>query len=75
MLCWGKLKGFLLCLVADNLGAHSIAGFLEKISDFADFCRFCTAQNVNIQTKEVKSGTFSVRSKDINVSHRKAIQD
>lgn len=68
------LKGFVHCVVADNLGAHSIAGFLEKFSG-KYVCRFCTAENVDIQTKEVNSGAFCVRTEDIHVSHLKAIEE
>ncbi len=72
---WEKeLKGFVHCVVADNLGAHSIAGFLENFSGKYT-CRFCTAENENIQTKEVKSGAFCVRSEDIHNSHLKAIKE
>lgn len=35
------VKGFVHCVVADNLGAHSIAGFVENFSG-QYVCRFCT---------------------------------
>lgn len=38
------MKGFVHCIVADNLGAHSIAGFVENFSG-KYVCRFCTAEN------------------------------
>lgn len=65
------VKGFVHCVVADNLGAHSIAGLVENFSG-TYVCRFCTAKNVDIQTKEVKSGAFCLRSEDIHTSHLKA---
>lgn len=68
------LKGFVHCVVADNLGAHGIAGFVENFSG-KYVCRFCTAENVDIQTKEVKSGIFCVRNEDIHNSHLKAIEE
>lgn len=43
------VKGFVQCVVADNLGAHSIAGFVENFSG-QYICRFCTAENVAIQS-------------------------
>ncbi|KAK0144205.1 hypothetical protein N1851_017432 [Merluccius polli] len=69
-----SIKGFVHCIVADDLGAHGIAGFVESFSG-KYVCRFCTAENVDIQTKEVKSGLFSARSKEIHTSHLKALEE
>lgn len=67
------VKGFIHCVVADNLGAHSIAGFVERFSGkYA--CRFFTAKKVDIQTKEVKSGRFCL-NKEIHTSHLKTIEE
>ena len=68
------VKGFVHCVVADNLGAHSLAGFVEKCSG-KYVCRFCTAENVDIQTTEVRSGAFCLRSEEIHTSHLKAIEE
>lgn len=46
------LKGTVQCVVADNLGAHSIAGFVEFFSG-RYICRFCTADRLDFQTKDV----------------------
>lgn len=46
------VKGTVRCVVADNLGAHSIAGFVENFTG-SYVCRFCTAETVQIQTTEV----------------------
>lgn len=35
------LKGTVFCVCADNLGAHSLAGFLESFN-VDKFCRFCS---------------------------------
>lgn len=52
-----SLKGTLHSIVADNLGAHSIAGFVENFSgDY--FCRFCTAKCCDINSHGVASGFF-----------------
>lgn len=51
------IKGTIQCVVADNLGAHGLAGFVESFSG-QYFCRFCTAQLPDIQTQEVKTGFF-----------------
>ena len=37
------LKGTVLAVVADNLGAHSIGGFVESFSA-SQFCRFCIGE-------------------------------
>lgn len=37
------LRGTVQCIVADNLGAHSIAGFVQSFSG-RYVCRFCTAE-------------------------------
>lgn len=38
----GKVKGTVFSIVADNLGAHSVGGFVENFSS-SYFCRFCLA--------------------------------
>lgn len=42
------LKGAVQCVVADNLGAHGIAGFVESFSG-SYFSRFCTASRLDCQ--------------------------
>lgn len=69
-----NVKGFVHCVLADNLGAHSIAGFVENFSGRYS-CRFCTAERLDIQTKEVNSGAFCMRSKEIHASHLKEIEE
>lgn len=64
------LKGTIQVVVADNLGAHSIAGFTESFSS-GYICRFCTGTRTEIQTKEVKSGAFTLRTKELHDSHVK----
>lgn len=65
------VKGFVHCVVADNRGAHSLAEFVELFSGNY-VCRFYTAENVDIQTTEVRSGAFCLRSNEI---HLKAIEE
>ncbi len=67
------LKGALQFVVADNLAAHGIAGFIENFSG-EYFCRFCLAKRSVIQTNEVRSGSFVRRSKEIHESHVKLAQ-
>ncbi len=59
------VKGTVHSVVADNLGAHSLAGFVESFSG-QYVCRFCTAQKVDIQSKDVQSGDFVLRTKEIH---------
>ena len=60
-------------MVADNLGAHSIAGFVENFSG-SYVCRFCTAERSELQTNEVRSGTFTFRTKDIRAEHCRILE-
>lgn len=54
------IKGTVQCVIADNLGAHGLAGFVEG---------FCTDEDSEIKEKEVRSGAFQCRTKDIHQSH------
>lgn len=66
-----SLKGTVHSVVADNLGAHSIAGFTESFSgDF--FCRCCTAKSCDIKSDCVASGVFSLRTKEVHAGHVRA---
>jgi hypothetical protein len=56
------VKGTAHSVIADNLGAHGLAGFIESFSG-QYICRFCTAQKVEIQSKDVHSGAFCLRTK------------
>lgn len=67
------LKGALQFVLADNLGAHGIAGLIESFSG-EYFCRFCLAKRSDIQTNDVRSGSFVQRSKDVHESHVKLAQ-
>lgn len=67
------IKGTVQCIAADNLGAHSIAGFVENFSGNY-VCRFCTADKEEIQTTQVSSGTFCRRTEAIHAAHLEAIR-
>lgn len=71
---WSFIKGTVQSVVADNLGAHGLAGFVESFSG-KYFCRFCTAQHCDIQGKEVKSGVFERRTKEVHQLHVKTAQE
>ncbi|XP_047186147.1 uncharacterized protein LOC118292452 [Scophthalmus maximus] len=67
-----SVKGTVLYDAADNLGAHSLAGFLESFT-VDKFCRFCSASSIDTQHQDgVCSGFFKLRDKD---SHDKQVQE
>lgn len=57
-----SVKGTVLFVSADNLAAHSLAGFQESFT-VDKFCRFCLASRRDIQTTEVRGGLFPLRTK------------
>ncbi|RXN31607.1 sterile alpha motif domain-containing 3-like protein [Labeo rohita] len=65
------VRGTVLFVAADNLGAHSLAGFLESFS-VERFCRFCMAGSGDAQQQEVCSGFYQLRDKD---SHDRQVQE
>lgn len=66
-----SVKGTLLYVAADNLAAHSLAGFLESFT-VDKFCRFCLASSRDTQQQEVCSGFFQLRDKE---SHDRQVQE
>lgn len=68
----GKVvKGTVLAVVADNLGARSIGGFVESFSA-SFFCRICIGERSQIQEHEVGEGLFPLRTKSNHAMHVKA---
>lgn len=69
----GKVvQGTVMCVVSDNLAAHDLAGF-SKSFRAEYFCRFCTATQAQLQTHDVASGEFSLRTKDSHNSDVHAV--
>ncbi|XDV26354.1 hypothetical protein PO909_030098, partial [Leuciscus waleckii] len=68
------LKGTVQCVVADNLAAHSMAGFIENFSG-EYCCRFCTASRADSQTNEVKAGEFTLRTAEEHQGHVKLAKE
>ena len=68
-----NVKGFVQCVAADNLGAHSLAGFVESFRAHY-VCRVCTGLMSDFQTNEVKSGFFKLRTKEDHAIHVQAAQ-
>lgn len=58
------IKDTLLYVSADNLSAHSIAGYQESFS-VDKFCRFCLASLKDIQQHDVRSGAFILRTPEL----------
>ncbi len=63
--CLGKtVKGTVFSVIADNLGAHSVGGFVESFSG-SYFCRFCVAERSQFQETEVRTGEFPSRTTQV----------
>lgn len=62
------MKGTVVSVVADNLGAHSLGGFVENFTG-SNVCRFCLGERSQFQTTEVRSGLFQRRDKEQHTLH------
>lgn len=61
--CLGKIvKGTVFSVIADNLGAHSVGGFVESFSG-SYVCRLCVGERSQFQELEVRTGAFPGRTK------------
>lgn len=56
-----NIRGTVLYVSADNLGAHSLGGFQENFN-VDKFCRFCLASRSKISIHEVSDGVFPLRT-------------
>lgn len=68
------VKGSVQCVIADNLGAYGIGGFVESFSG-GSICRFCTGNKSEFQTKDVKSGAFQLRTRIIHDAQVQSAQE
>ena len=59
-----NVKGTILHVASDNLAAHSLGGFQESFN-VEKFCRFCMVSREDIQTCDVRSGNFVLRSPEL----------
>ena len=66
------IKGTVQCVAADNLGAHSLAGFVESFKANY-FCRYCTAQQNSFQLQEASE--FQLRTKEAHSEHISLVQE
>lgn len=62
------IKGTVNGVIADNLGAHGLAGFVESFSG-EYICRFCTAKKSEIQS--LTAGVFEHRTRELHEAHLK----
>lgn len=62
------MKGTVQSVIADNLGAYGIAGFIESFPGVY-LCRFSTGKRSDIQAKAVQLVYFKLRTKDIHETH------
>ena len=56
------IKGTVFSVIADNLGAHSVGGFIESLSG-SHVCRFCVGERSQFQEVEVRTGGFPGKTK------------
>ena len=66
-------KGTLSMIVADNLAAHALGGFMCNFSTVDRFCRFCTFSKKKSDPKS-RATTFSLRDKEGYVNTLKVIE-
>lgn len=72
---FGKnIKGTVLCVVADNLGAHSVGVFVESFTG-SFICRFCLGNHADFQSVEVRSGAFPRRTKEAHALHLQTLKE
>lgn len=68
-----RVKGTVSSVIADNLGAHSIGGFVESFSS-SYICRWCLGERAKFQECEVRTGTFPPRTKEGHTVHVQTAQ-
>lgn len=68
-----RVKGTVFIVVADNLGAHSIGGFVENFSS-SYVCRFCLDGQPEFQVEEVRTGAFQLQTKEQHEMHAQTVQ-
>lgn len=70
-----RVQGTVLCVAADNLAAHGLAGFVQSFRG-QYVCRFCCCPTDRIQISEVSEGEFSMRKKETHDLHvQKVVQE
>ncbi|XP_071138269.1 uncharacterized protein [Mytilus edulis] len=67
-----KFYGSLSVVLADNLGAHGIGGFLESFSCLRN-CRFCFVTRDNMQT-QLNCDDFNLRTEEMHSAQLKNLE-
>ena len=62
------IRGTVLCVAADNLAAHGLAGFVQSFRGNY-VCRFCCCTADEIQSSEVSEGELNMRTKACHDVH------
>lgn len=65
-------RGTVLCVAADNLAAHGLAGFVQCFRGHY-VCRFCCCTTDQIQSSEVSEAEFSMRTKACHDLHVQSV--
>jgi hypothetical protein len=69
-----NIKVTVHCVVADNLGAHSISGLVESFTG-PYICRFCLGHSSEYQTRKVRTGVFPPRTKKDHSLHLQTLRE
>lgn len=69
-----NIRGNVFCVVADNLGAHSLSGLVESFTGHY-ICRFCIGDHSDYQQKEVHSVGFPPRTKENYALHLQSVKE
>ncbi len=69
-----RVKGTVCSVVADNLGAHSIGGFIKSFTS-SYVCRWCLGERSQFPESEVRTGTFPPRTKEEHRVHVQTAQE
>ncbi|KAL2079481.1 hypothetical protein ACEWY4_001208 [Coilia grayii] len=66
-----NVKGTVFCVCADNLGANSLAGFVECFSA-TNYCRFCVIDKKDVKSTRIRD--FKLRTIEEHNSHVEMLQ-
>ena len=79
------IKGTVICITADNLGAHSIGRFCENFSTVQNFCRYCLITKDEFdcnpcmygeqRTVESYNNSLAAVHNDQNITHHMGVKD
>ena len=67
-----NFKGSVVYIAGDNLGSHSLGGFLENFSKATYFCRFCS---ITRETFHSENGCFTIGELRTVDSYEKSVQN